>query len=413
MAVPLMVDEESRNDAYWKEMRDRLSAMGCQRVFLTMQGKGAAAPIEHFRKYVPELARLGKFFREAGIESGIWLGHTIGHSASLSGKETPFTSIVGCTVQGELTTENGVFCPLDPKFQAYISEICATLASSGLPLLMLDDDFRLGYHGKLRFGCFCPEHLKWLKKTTGLELTAPEAAEKFRSNLEIRRALCRNNSESLLELAGRIGKAVHAVAPETRIGIASCSGLWTGDGVDVATLLNTFNQNGTRPFLRIGAAPFWSRIADHTGMIVEYARLQASWVSDKDIEIFAEGDTFPHSTFYTPASSLSAYDLALSAAGFPGILSYQYSYGDYRTSDFNYEQSTYSNRPFHAALRKYSPASWKECGFEYVVTPQEFLYRKPDAPDWAEFHAKIKALEILPRLGIPVAFGNPQEPVLL
>ncbi len=412
MAVPLSIDEESHDQKYWLEMRERLLTNQCNRVFLCTIGKGCVIPVEHFRALIPKFMELGEFFQSAGIEPGIWLGHSIGHGKCSSADAKTFSAVVESDSSGNLTEEHGVFCPLDEAFQNYLCEVCAVLATSGLPLLMLDDDYRLGFHGS-RFGCFCSRHTARLQAETGWNFSAAELAGKFHSDLEVRRRICENNAASLYELARKIGKAVHAVAPGMRIGLSTCAGLYTGDGIDPVTLMTSFNENGTRPFLRTGGAPYWNRCSDYPGVIVEYSRLQAAWLSGTDIEVFAEGDTFPHNTFVTPASSLRAFDEGLASAGFPGILSYQYSYGDHRTSDLSYDRSTRQNRPFHNALREFSPQAWHELGFESIVSHREFLYRKPDASHWDSFHNKIEALEILPRLGIPLAFGNRHEPVVL
>lgn len=412
MAVPLSIDAAGRTPEYWETMRDKLSRMGCRRVFLAILGQGSAAPIDYFRPLVKELARAGACFRAGGIEPAVWMGHTIGHSADFSGSEARFSSLVAADRNGRLHSESGCFCPLDHPFQDYLATVLAILAESRLPLLMLDDDFRLGNHGA-EFGCFCELHLSRFRRETGLDLPAEELARRVRTDLELRRLWCRNNAESLYELAAVIEKAIHTVSPETRIGLASAAMLRCGDGVDLRELARILNGNRTRPFLRTGGAPYWQRTPEHIGWAIEYSRLQREWLRGSGIEVFAEGDTWPHNTFSTAAASLEAFDEGLATSGFPGLLSYQFSYGDPRTNDPAYETLTAARSAFHHELRRHSPPEWEEIGFEPAASPAGFLKRDPELTPWQSFSEGIPALRVLPRLGIPCAFGNPAMPAVL
>ncbi|MBS1371460.1 MAG: hypothetical protein HPZ91_16060 [Lentisphaeria bacterium] len=412
MAVPLCIDAEGRTPEYWQDMRTRLRHMGCRRVFLTVLGQGSAAPADYFRPLAEKLRRVGALFREAEIEPALWLGHTIGHSGEMSGSEARFDSIVGADPAGELRPQPGCFCPLGQPFREYLAEVLGILAESRPPLLMLDDDFRLGSHGAA-FGCFCELHMARFRECTGRGISGAGLARGVRTDPELRRLWCRNNGESLYELAAVVEKAVHAVSPETRIGLASAAMLRCGDGVDLRELARIFNGGRTRPFIRTGGAPYWRRTPEHIGWAVEYSRLQREWLRGTEIEVFAEGDTYPHNTFFTAAASLEAFDEGLAASGFPGLLSYQFSYGDPRTTDPAYEALTAGRAAFHRELRLLSPPEWEEIGFEPAASPDGFLARDPELTPWGSFSEGIPALRVLPRLGIPCAFGNPAMPAVL
>ncbi len=421
MAVPLAVDGVENSPDYWSRMRTRLQGMGCSRVFLTILGAGVAAqPVSYFKELVPRLRELGAFFRKIGIEPAIWKGHTFGQSGDfthffddgVSRESLDFTSLVDADDRGKLYPEHGVFCPLDKDFQKYLCDALAALAESRQPLIMLDDDFRLGNHGA-NFGCFCELHMARFRKNTGLSSSGGELACRVRTEPELRRLWCENNAQSLYEIAGELGWAVHAVSPETRLGICTSPQLRSGDGVDGARLATLLNEGKTRPFIRGCGAPYWSRTAEHIGAI-EFSRQQREWVRHvPEIEVFAEGDTFPQRTFCTAAASLEAFDEGLTAAGFPGILSYQFSYGENSTSDPAFEKLTVERKEFHRQLRDFSPAEWAELGFAPAASESGFLARDPELTPWSSFVTSVPALEVLPRLGVPCAFGNAAMPVIL
>ncbi|MDR0933144.1 MAG: hypothetical protein LBM70_09035 [Victivallales bacterium] len=110
---------------------------------------------------------------------------------------------------------------------------------------------------------------------------------------------------------------------------------------------------------------------------------------------------------------LEAFSEGLTGAGFPGILSYQFSYYDPRTSDPAYEALTLERKEFNRKLRAWSPPEWEEIGFEPAASPFGFLSRDSELTPWNSFSEGIPALKVLPRLGIPCAFGNPNMPVVL
>ena len=430
MAIPLSVDAPDRTRTYWNTMRKKLSRMGCNRVFLTVLGRGAAAPADYFRTLVAPIRELQQFFLDAGIEPGIWVGHTIGHAGSALPGDDLFSPVVAADAQGKLHPQKGCFCPLDEAFQNYLAEVLATLAEAHPPLMMFDDDFRLGNHGA-DFGCFCPLHMERFRKRSKFDLSAEELAVRVRTELPLRRLWCENNRDSLYEIARKMEHAVHGVSPETRLGLATAAMLRCGDGVDLYELIQILNGNSTRPFVRTGGAPYWSRTPEHPGWLIEYARIQRQWLrrgnsgsdgngngscnggSDDEIEVFAEGDTFPHTTFSTAAASLEAFDEGLTASGFPGILSYQFCYNAPRVTDPAFERTTVANRKFHRALRKISPPEWEEIGFEPAASQAGFLARNPELTAWGSFYEGIPALRVLPRLGVPCAFGNRAMPVVL
>ena len=79
-----------------------------------------------------------------------------------------------------------------------------------------------------------------------------------------------------------------------------------------------------KPFICLIGAPYWSIKRDHGNSrlqnCIELHRMERSFCGD-DIEIFAEGDTFPRPRHTCPASYLELFDMAMRAdGGFDGIV---------------------------------------------------------------------------------------------
>ncbi|MBQ8850637.1 MAG: hypothetical protein IJ011_09925, partial [Clostridia bacterium] len=94
------------------------------------------------------------------------------------------------------------------------------------------------------------------------------------------------------------------------------------------------------PFARLSGAPYWtwkspSAWGNKLQDVIELERMESAWTADGEIELMAEGDTYPRPRFMCPASYLEGFDTALRAAGcMGGILKYAIDY----TSSVDYER---------------------------------------------------------------------------
>lgn len=120
-----------------------------------------------------------------------------------------------------------VACPLCPEWESYITDMYALYASIEPHMVWVEDDFRLHNHAPLQWGgCFCPLHMKQFSQRAGLELSR----EQFVAGLlqpgephPYRKIWLDTARESMASLAEKIGQAVHAVSPDTRVGLMSSS----------------------------------------------------------------------------------------------------------------------------------------------------------------------------------------------
>jgi hypothetical protein len=396
-------------DAYWTDYRELAAAMKADRVLLVGPGQraGDTPPVDHFRELSESLMQKIAFFAEEGIEVGFWAWRTIGHTKSFAsgGSSMGFQPLVGPT-----GADAGVcFCPLDARFRAYIAECLAAVAESGVGLILLDDDFRMNWHGaEARTSCFCPLHLAEIGRRIGRTVTRDEVVREALSGepSAMRREWLAVNAMGLDLLAGDIEKAVHKVNPSTRIGAAITYNLFDNEGLDMPALVKRL-AGPTRPILRTSGAPYWSQEPSNASWVTELTRQQAWWMEGADCELLAEGDTAPHTRFHCSAEALDAYQEFLMASGFPGVLSYPVVYAPRPNHELAYVRKTVESLPRYEAVRRFFPADYADVGVMPLEMPNSIINRTlPSSPSDSLPTNPLTSVRWLSRMGVPLAWGE-------
>lgn len=122
---------------------------------------------------------------------------------------------------------SAVVCPLCPEWRSYIAEMYAYYAEVKPYILWVEDDIRLHNHDPLKWGgCFCDGHMETFSKAAGKKLTR----EEFVRGLLVpgkphpyRKIWLDTMGRSMVEVAEILGRAVHEVSPDTRVGLMSSS----------------------------------------------------------------------------------------------------------------------------------------------------------------------------------------------
>ncbi len=279
-------------------------------------------------KQAKVFSRLGehiRFFKENGIETGVWFW-----AFQVQGNKS-FTHIH--SFEGTNAAE---CCPLDMDFRAFMQDAIRAIAAIGPDLIMFDDDYSLYHSGT---GCICRHHLERVSKELGEQVSEEGLFQRAFGGKpnKLRSALVKSWGDSLREHAIAMRQALDSVNPNIRMGTCLCLNSYDADGVapgELAILL----AGKTRPFLRQIGAPYWAaswRDRPYLEEIVEYERWQQSQNADKNIEIWAEGDVYPRPRYKTPASYLEIFSTALLASGgFEGVMKYMFDY----TSSADYER---------------------------------------------------------------------------
>ncbi|MBQ8732444.1 MAG: hypothetical protein IJY82_06420 [Oscillospiraceae bacterium] len=370
--------------------------------------------LELYRVWSQQYRTVSEMFAAEGIESAYWIGETIGHGGAISASHSPFMQLTG----PEGLQTDGCNCPLDEDFLSYMEQVFGIIAESGTPLILLDDDFRLNYHApNVTMGCFCPLHIAEFNRRTGRNMTREEivAAVFSETPNEIRSQWFDCTGESLIALAARIEQAVHRVNPAARIGLATAMTHWSSEGVDLSRLLHTLAGN-TRPFVRTFGSPYrHGGNLTHISRVTEFSRMQKDKFLGKEIEILAEGDTYPHTRFFCPTSMFNAYQQGLLALGFGDILSYPVTFSARATHEPGYANITAEHLENYARISELFDDSeavglsplWCENNIRNLtfapgVAPKDFIW--PDEPSGMYFPA---------RMGVPVGAGKTDGPVIL
>ncbi|MBQ7821139.1 MAG: hypothetical protein IJ391_02525 [Clostridia bacterium] len=303
---------------------------GAQRIALALLREPGHAfsskeSLELLRELIP-------YYKENGLEVLVWLGESFGHDGSPVKQKGEYTSIR--TLHG---VDTAAFCPMDERF---ISDMCTwvkNVAGCGADMILIDDDFRLGFRGEGTLGCFCEHHMAALEKKLGERITREEIVQKglLGGPNKYRNAFMEVQGESMLNISRRMREALDSVDPQARLGFCANPNF---DFLDCTMLdISRVMAGNTRPFMRLFGAPYWTVSATKEyplGVFIELSRTEASWFKNDDIELFSEGDVFPRPRFSCSSARLECMDTILRADGSnEGILKYMLDY----VSDADYE----------------------------------------------------------------------------
>ena len=406
LSVPLPLIPKDEN--FFPRQVEFLKKMEADRAFLF------GPPLDG--EYLPDLASYDrwseilcekrKILHQEGIDTAFWMGHTIGHAGEFTvGHKPAFQELVGESGK----TASGCYCPMDKKFKKYICDILASMAKSGVELILLDDDFRINSHPpNLITGCFCELHLNAFREKTGIVLSREEIIQQALCGEpgDMRRSWLEINEQTLLDFAEEIEQAVHAVNKDTRIGLATATTLWSNEGVDMRELLERLAGN-TKPFLRLIGAPYWSKDPANLPWVIEFSRLQASWAEKWDVEIVTEGDTFPHTKYFCPASVLHAFTQGTFAAGIQNILSYSVVYSVKPSHEPAYVKIIDENKENYDAICSFFPSEYKSIGAVPVLLPNNMMNTTfPAEPGDAArlWSNEPVVIRFLARMGISIGY---------
>lgn len=395
-------------DSYVEEYLKLIKKIQADRVFLFAPPLQAdyVPNLEQYKIWSGLLKEQITLFGSQGYDVAFWMGHTIGHGGSLSIGNSPlFQQLVG--VEGKEAA--GCYCPMDAKFRDYICSALAIMAESGVELIMLDDDFRINLHPpEVTWGCFCPLHMKAFRDITGKNLLREDIIKQVicgRPN-DIRKKWLELNGKVIMNFADEIAHAVHRVNKKTRVGLATAMTMWSNEGVDMQALMKCFAQE-TQPFLRTIGAPYWSKEPANISWVIEYTRLQKHWAQGWDIELMAEGDSYPHTRYHCPSSALHAFQQGLFASGFTNILNYSLVYAAKPDHERGYIDKISESLDNYNEICNFFPENYVSSGVTPVIFHNNMMNTvMPERPKASELSwpDEPRAVRFLSRLGIPIAY---------
>ncbi|MBO5898628.1 MAG: hypothetical protein J6R04_06425 [Clostridia bacterium] len=402
LTIPISARNLERQDP--KETLELLRRVHADRVFLTIGNYryDAASRADNF----DVLRRMVKVVKEAGIAVGAWLHsfdfHDVGNA--------PFTKMAGADGK----TSPARFCPMDDDFLDFVDDYIAELAASGIDTILFDDDYRYGHLGRLRAPCLCKHHVKDICRRLGEELDAETIGNYVLSASpnRYRDAWLASKGEGLDRFARRVRSAVDRINPTVRVGVCACMTTWDGDGSNTIRIAKYLAGN-TRPLIRLIGAPYWA-VRENDGNrlidVIELSRMQAQWCRGEDIEVLAEGDTWPRPRYTTPSSYLELFHAALIAdGGIEGIHKYMVPYDGHASVEQGYIEAHMENASFRASLEQIF-ADKNEAGiciFEHMEKIKDACLRRADGQEinW-ERALYSSASRFISQYSIPTRFGT-------
>lgn len=277
------------------------------------------------------------YLEEQGITVNAWMVPTVGYGGT--GTKFEFDHDAD-SVYTRIKHLDGrllyAYCPLDSAFTDDFIRTLKAICSTGVNFILFEDDFTISGGKSFDFGCSCPKHMTLYSQMLGQELSESELKEALYKGGEnkIRTVWQEAIQKTLCDFAAKIDREIHEEYPDVRIGLSANSSSYNLEGIELPKLATIIAGN-TRPFIRLTGAPYWKNAASFATNM-EAIRLQADWCKrwDPDIELVAEGDTYPRPRHWIPANYLEYYDMILRADGkADGILKYMIDY----TSKADYE----------------------------------------------------------------------------
>ena len=328
---------------------DELRAFDAERVMLNFEtaldGHVALYDEESYQRQIDRMREACAFFKAHGYEVGAWFwGLQF---------DAPFDFTRIKTLGGKCA--NHFACPTDERFLATFRRCLQDVAKTGVDLILLNDDVRFGaWQG---FGCLCENHRKMIAQELGEELDEEYLRERILSGgkNKYRDAFLRANKTALENYAKEMRGAVDEVNPHVRMGFCACMSSWDIDG-DAFALARLLAGN-TKPILRLIGAPYWSAGQGESRRlqsVVEWERMEASWCTDPEIELIAEGDVYPRPRLNCAASYLEGFDTALRASGaLDGILRISMDYVSNVGYENGYRKQYEKNKPVYRDVETY------------------------------------------------------------
>ncbi len=346
------------------------------------------------------------WLRTNGIQPAVWAGETLGHGGllhDLGKKDTPAYTPLRNFDGEELT---GTRCPTDPRFEAMLCRIFEALASTHPDYILVDDDFRMSYRGKIP-ACVCERHLQLLSKRYG----APVTREAVRDSVmhgganPLRSAYLSVMGDTLRALARKLRTSVDAVDRSVGLSLCTCHNHWDLDGVDPVELTQIL-AGERAPLLRLHGAPYWAVISPDKDLpfVFEHARMFAALSSDHGFELMNELDAYPRPRQNCPASYMELTDAVLRADhSTHGALKYMYDYASSLDYEQGYLEAHKRDLPALAAL-EHCFADGEQAGVGVCVAPHLIGQSDSDlTPPHAQMPRPMAGI-MLSRCSIPTTY---------
>ncbi len=265
-------------------------------------------PRSWFTEHAAWFADLKRTVAPRGISLGFWITTTL-----KSGHREDFAPII----KSNGDVHPFANCPLCDTFRQQLADDIAEFARIGKPdFIITEDDFSLSAAD----GCFCEAHLRALEARCGRYFTREELiavlAQRTPEALEIIRAWRALSRDSQVALATAIREAVDRHSPEIPIGYMQAYFADT-DGDATEAISRALAGDRHVPFSRLEGADYGgirSRNIPQMLFHILYSRQHLP----QPFSYYLEGDTFPHTRFFSAACHMMGTMAIAFSYGFDG-----------------------------------------------------------------------------------------------
>ena len=273
---------------------------------LTLHPEGRPA-IAKAERYVESFRKFKAAVEGSGVRAAVLVQAILGHWPRVDKDIEDWTRTV------DSAGKKVRFCPEDPGFAKYITDVFTMIAKERPAFILTDDDVR-GYSHNAE--CFCERHMEMFNRRRGTAYTADELrarlskAKQSDPDYVAFLALQREMIEGVLK---RARAAIDAVDPTIPGGICIAGEEhWL-----CAPLARAMAAKGQRPVMRTSTASYQERM---TAANVPYNVCRmlgfAEYYRGCGIDLLCESDTFPHNLWSKSARSFMTH---LSNAAFIGM----------------------------------------------------------------------------------------------
>jgi hypothetical protein len=253
-------------------------------------------PLAELDKHKSWISEIAKAVAPLGATLSINPWHTLMHCDL--GQDIPkFTRMVDAKGQ----SASVCLCPLDEAWQEFFCASFAHLAELEPHILWVEDDFRFHNHEPLDWGgCFCDAHMELYSRMAGHRLeresfaagvAAPGKPHPYR---KIWLDACR---ETLEKLADKLGCAIRATSPKTKLGLMSSAPyMHCAEGRHWTRLLSAL-ACGQPMVDRIHLPCYIERTPMEYLRLFNMVSMQSRHFIPADAEIYPELENHPYSLF--------------------------------------------------------------------------------------------------------------------
>ena len=211
-------------------------------------------------------------------------------------------------------------CPMDNEWKRYIAGVYARYAVLHPEILWVEDDFRYHNHDPLTWGgCFCDEHMKLYSRKAGKTFSREEFIKGVLQPGKVhlyRKIWLDTCNEELCKTAVVIREAVHAIAPESKVGLmSSVPHVHAAEGRSWHKLLAAF-AGGNKPVNRVHLPGYTEGAAWNYLQNFNMVSMACRALLPKETLVYPELENYPYSRFtksnrFTRFQLLSALPLNL------------------------------------------------------------------------------------------------------